>query len=173
MISELLGIDPYTQAISNVYQDLVGEGSYHGKGIYDVEAFHSILSQHFPEEHLLSHDLIEGAFVGVGIRKQHLLIRYDPKDYLIWAKRQHRWIRGDWQIIDWLKKQVPTSEMEKKNKTHFIGLIAGKFSIIYVVRYAGGLLVILISCLDSISTCRNMDCLGINSSFYSLNFLVY
>jgi cellobiose phosphorylase len=107
IFSEPTAVDPYTQAISNVYQDLVGEGSYHGKGIYDVEAFHSILSQHFPEEHLLSHDLIEGAFVRVGFASHICLFDIHPKDYLSWAKRQHRWMRGDWQIIDWLLPKVP------------------------------------------------------------------
>ena len=83
IFSEPTAVDPYTQAISNVYQDLAGEGSYHGKGIYDVEAFHSILSQHFPEEHLLSHDLIEGAFVGVGFASQYLFIRYTSQRLFI------------------------------------------------------------------------------------------
>ncbi len=107
IFSEPTAVDPYTQAISNVYQDLVGEGSYHGKGIYDVAAFHSILSHHFPEEHLLSHDLIEGAFVRVGFASNICLFDIHPKDYLSWAKRQHRWMRGDWQIIDWLAPKVP------------------------------------------------------------------
>lgn len=107
IFSEPTAVDPYTQAISNVYQDLVGEGSYHGKGIYDVEAFHTILSHHFPEEHLLSHDLIEGAFVRVAFASNICLFDIHPKDYLSWVKRQHRWMRGDWQIIDWLLAKVP------------------------------------------------------------------
>ena len=114
IFSEPTAVDPYTQAISNVYQDLVGEGSYHGKGIYDVEAFHSILSQHFPEEHLLSHDLIEGAFVRVGFASNICLFDIHPKDYLSWVRRQHRWMRGDWQIIDWLLAKVPM-RMEKQS----------------------------------------------------------
>lgn len=107
IFSEPAAVDPYTQAISNIYQDLVGEGSYHGKGIYDVESFHTILSHHFPEEHLLSHDLIEGAFVRVGFVGNICLFDVHPKDYFSWMKRQHRWIRGDWQIIDWLMPKVP------------------------------------------------------------------
>lgn len=113
IFSEPTAVDPYTKAISNVYQDLVGEGSYHGKGIYDVEAFHSILSHHFPEEHLLSHDLIEGAFAKVAFVSNICLFDIHPKDYFSWAKRQHRWMRGDWQIADWLLPKVPT-QMEKK-----------------------------------------------------------
>lgn len=107
IFSEPTAVDPYTQAISNVYQDLVGEGSYHGKGIYDVEAFHSLLSHHFPDEHLLSHDLIEGAFVRAAFVGNICLFDIHPKDYLTWAKRQHRWMRGDWQIFDWLLAKVP------------------------------------------------------------------
>lgn len=107
IFSEPTVVDPYTQAISNVYQDLTGEGSYHGKGIYDVDSFYRILSQHFPEEHLLSHDLIEGAFVRVGFASNICLFDIHPKDYLSWIQRQHRWIRGDWQIIDWLRGKVP------------------------------------------------------------------
>lgn len=102
IFSEPTALDPYTQAVSNVYQDLSGEGFYHGKGIFDVEAFHSILSKRFPEEHLLSHDLIEGAFVRVGFASHICLFDMHPKDYLSWSNRKHRWIRGDWQIIDWL-----------------------------------------------------------------------
>lgn len=107
IFSEPTVVDPYTQAISNVYQDLEGEGSYHGKGIYDVQAFHTILSGHFPDEHLLSHDLIEGAFVRVAFASNICLFDIHPKDYLSWIKRQHRWMRGDWQIIDWLMPTVP------------------------------------------------------------------
>jgi cellobiose phosphorylase len=114
IFSEPTVVDPYTQAISNVYQDLTGEGSYHGKGIYDVEAFHSILSRRFPEEHLLSHDLIEGAYVRVGFTSNICLFDMHPKNYLTWIKRQHRWIRGDWQILDWLMPSVPTDNGTKE-----------------------------------------------------------
>lgn len=114
IFSEAKPVDPYTQAISNVYQDLVGEGSYHGKGIYDVEAFHCILSHHFPEEHLLSHDLIEGAFVRVGFASHICLFDMHPINYLSWVKRQHRWMRGDWQIIDWLMAKVPIGMGKKE-----------------------------------------------------------
>ncbi len=114
IFSEPMAVDPYTQAVSNAYQDLVGESSYHGKGIYDVEAFHSILSHHFPEEHLLSHDLLEGAFVRVGFTSSVCLFDMYPKDYLSWTRRQHRWMRGDWQIIDWLRAKVPVGRKGEK-----------------------------------------------------------
>lgn len=114
IFSEPSAIDPYTQAISNVYQDLSGEGTYHGKGIYDVEAFHRILSRCFPDEHLLSHDLIEGAFARVGFASDVCLFDLFPEHYLAWSKRKHRWMRGDWQIIDWLFPKVPTRDSHKQ-----------------------------------------------------------
>ena len=103
------GIDPYTRAISDVYQDLVGEGSYHGKGIYELRTFHRLLSGRFPAAHLLSHDLLEGNYVRVGLATDIELLDVFPSTYLAWANRQHRWIRGDWQIGDWLKRRVPTA----------------------------------------------------------------
>ena len=101
------GIDPYTQAVSDLYQDLTGEGNYHGKGIYDLRAFHRLLSGRFPETHLLSHDLLEGVHVRVGLASDIELLDVFPSSYIAWWKRQHRWIRGDWQIMDWLKSRVP------------------------------------------------------------------
>lgn len=109
IFSEPATVDPYTLAISNIYQDLVGEGSYHGKGIYDVAAFDYILSGRFPKNHLLSHDLIEGAYVRVGVAGSVCLFDKHPEDYQTWSNRQHRWVRGDWQIIDWIGSRVPTS----------------------------------------------------------------
>ena len=103
------GIDPYTHAVSDVYQDLTGEGSYHGKGIYDLRAFDRVLSKRFPEAHLLSHDLIEGIHVRVGLATDIELLDVFPSSYIAWWNRQHRWIRGDWQIIDWLKPRVPAA----------------------------------------------------------------
>src|SRR5437868_4925381 len=101
------GIDPYTHAVSDVYQDLFAEGSYHGKGIYDLRTFHRLLSGRFPTAHLLSHDLLEGCHVRVGLATDIELLDVFPNSYIAWWSRQHRWIRGDWQIIDWLKSCVP------------------------------------------------------------------
>ncbi|PYI62181.1 MAG: hypothetical protein DMC60_03170 [Verrucomicrobia bacterium] len=101
------GIDPYTHAVSDVYQDLFAEGSYHGKGIYDLRTFHRLLSGRFPTAHLLSHDLLEGCYVRVGLATDIELLDVFPNSYIAWWSRQHRWIRGDWQIIDWLKSCVP------------------------------------------------------------------
>src|SRR5947208_7244878 len=108
------GIDPYTHAISDVYQDLVGEGSYHGKGIYELQTFHRLLSGRFPTAHLLSHDLLEGCHVRVGLATDIELLDVFPNSYIAWWSRQHRWIRGDWQIIDWLKSCVPVGDGRMK-----------------------------------------------------------
>lgn len=106
IFSDIANVDPYTQAVSDVYQDLMHEGTYHGKGIYDLHIFHQILSDRFPDEHLLSHDLIEGCYVRVGFADDICLFDYYPQDYMTWSIRQHRWMRGDWQIIDWLFPSV-------------------------------------------------------------------
>jgi cyclic beta-1,2-glucan synthetase len=107
LFSDPIGIDPYTKAVSDVNQDLTGEGSYHGKGIYDARAFSRVLSGTFPEEQLLSHDLIEGAHVRVGLASDIELYDEFPQDYMSYTGRQHRWIRGDWQIADWILPRVP------------------------------------------------------------------
>ncbi len=106
LFADAVGIDPYSQAVSDVYQDLSGEGSYHGKGIYDVRAFSRILSERFPEERVLSHDLIEGAHVRVGLASDIELYDEFPQGYQSYSKRSHRWIRGDWQIAGWILPRV-------------------------------------------------------------------
>jgi len=107
LFTDARGSDPYCKAVSDVYQDVFGEGIYHGKGIYDVQAFHKILSGRFPEQRLLSHDLIEGVHVGVGLATDVELFEQFPYDYTSYSKRQHRWIRGDWQIASWILPRVP------------------------------------------------------------------
>ena len=110
LFADARGIDPYTRAVSDVHQDLTGEGSYYGKGIYDVRAFDKVLSGRFPDEHLLSHDLIEGAHVRVGLASDIELYDEFPHGYGGYAERQHRWIRGDWQIAKWISRRVPRRE---------------------------------------------------------------
>jgi cyclic beta-1,2-glucan synthetase len=107
LFADAVGIDPYTEAVSDVYQDLSGEGSYHGKGIYDVRAFSRVLSGRFPEEWVLSHDLIEGAHVRVGLASDIELFDEFPQGYQSYSSRAHRWIRGDWQIAGWIFPRVP------------------------------------------------------------------
>jgi cyclic beta-1,2-glucan synthetase len=110
LFADAIGIDPYTAAISNVYQDLSGEGSYQGKGIYDVRAFSRILSGRFPEERVLSHDLIEGAYARVGLASDIELFDDFPQGYQSYTRRVHRWIRGDWQIAGWIFPRVPLAD---------------------------------------------------------------
>jgi cellobiose phosphorylase len=99
---DLTGIDPYTRVSSDVYQDLFGEGSFIGKGIYDVDAFEQSLHDVFPENRILSHDLLEGCYVRSGLLSDVLLYEDNPSKYEADADRHHRWIRGDWQIGAWM-----------------------------------------------------------------------
>jgi cyclic beta-1,2-glucan synthetase len=96
------GLDPYAAAVSDVYQDLFGEGSYTGKGIYDVDAFTAALAGRVPENSLLSHDLFEGIFARAGLVTDAELFEEFPADYEVAAARQHRWARGDWQLLPFL-----------------------------------------------------------------------
>ena len=101
------GIDPYAAAVSDVYQDLFDEGSFAGKGIYDVDAFERALTGRVPESALLSHDLFEGVFARAGLASDVEVIEEFPARYDVSAMRQHRWARGDWQLLPWLLGQVP------------------------------------------------------------------
>jgi cyclic beta-1,2-glucan synthetase len=96
------GIDPYASAISDVYQDLFHEGSFTGKGIYDIDAFGAAMSNRVPENTLLSHDLFEGVFARAGLVTDIELFDEYPSNYLVSATRQHRWARGDWQLLPWI-----------------------------------------------------------------------
>jgi cellobiose phosphorylase len=102
-----VGIDPYTTAVSDVYQDLFHEGSYVGKGIYDIEAFEAALDGRVPENRLLSHDLFEGSYARTALCTDIQLVDDYPATYLAFASRQHRWVRGDWQIARWVGPTVP------------------------------------------------------------------
>ncbi|HEY1809816.1 MAG TPA: glucoamylase family protein [Acidobacteriaceae bacterium] len=101
------GFDIYTRAISDVYQDLYGEGSFTGKGIYEVATLHAVLEKRFPRNALLSHDLIEGAYARAGLATDVEVIDDYPSHYSAYTRRKHRWVRGDWQIAQWLFGRVP------------------------------------------------------------------
>ena len=96
------GTDPYTKATSDVYQDLFEEGSFIGKGIYEVETFEKTLRGRFPQNRILSHDLLEGAYARAGLATDVQLYEEYPSSYITDTQRRHRWIRGDWQIASWL-----------------------------------------------------------------------
>jgi len=100
-------IDLYTRAVSDTYQDLFGEGNYVGKGIYDVEAFQKSLQDRVPDNQLLSHDLFEGMQGRCGLVTDVVLFEDYPPHYLAYTDRLHRWVRGDWQLLPWLKERVP------------------------------------------------------------------
>ncbi|MCL5736897.1 MAG: cyclic beta 1-2 glucan synthetase, partial [Actinobacteria bacterium] len=101
------GIDPYTRETSDVYQDLFGEGSFVGKGIYDVAAFSEAIAGRFPENLILSHDLLEGGYARCALVTDVDLIEEHPTTYPMEASRRHRWARGDWQLAGWLLPRVP------------------------------------------------------------------
>jgi cyclic beta-1,2-glucan synthetase len=102
IFSSLSGIDPYASAVSDVYQDLFGEGSYAGKGIYDVDAFEAALAGRAPDSTLLSHDLFEGVFARAGLASDVEVVEEFPTRYDVGAVRHHRWARGDWQLLPWI-----------------------------------------------------------------------
>lgn len=101
------GIDPYTRAVSDVYQDVFGEGSFIGKGIYDVDAFEQALGGRFPDNRILSHDLLEGCYARAGLLSDVQLYEDYPARYSADMSRRYRWIRGDWQLAGWLRRRVP------------------------------------------------------------------
>ncbi|HUS15227.1 MAG TPA: glucoamylase family protein [Chloroflexia bacterium] len=102
ILSGHTGVDPYTTAVSDVYQDLFHTGIYIGKGIYDVDAFEAAVGTRFPENTLLSHDLLEGAYARAALVSDIVLYEDQPARYGIYALRDDRWVRGDWQILGWL-----------------------------------------------------------------------
>ncbi len=110
------GVDPYTTAVSDVYQDLFGEGIFAGKGLYDVDAFTRALEHRVPENTLLSHDLFEGLYARTGLVTDVEVVDDYPRTVLAHARRQHRWVRGDWQILRWLFPVVPTPAGLRRNE---------------------------------------------------------
>jgi cyclic beta-1,2-glucan synthetase len=101
------GIDPYTRTISDVYQDIFGEGSFIGKGIYDVDSFAKVLNGRFADNRILSHDLLEGCYARSALLSDVLLFEEYPSTYIVDVHRRYRWIRGDWQLLPWLLPIIP------------------------------------------------------------------
>jgi cyclic beta-1,2-glucan synthetase len=110
------GVDPYTTAVSDVYQDLFKEGIFTGKGLYDVDAFVASLEGRVPENALLSHDLFEGLYARTALVSDVEVVDDYPSSVLAHARRQHRWVRGDWQILWWLFPFVPSTKGLKRNR---------------------------------------------------------
>ncbi len=114
------GVDPYSTAVSDVYQDLYGEGSFTGKGIYDVDAFEVATHGRFPENTLLSHDLLEGNYARAGLATDVIVYDDYPTTYIGYARRKHRWIRGDWQLLPWLRRMVPGPHGFERNRLSLV-----------------------------------------------------
>ena len=114
------GVDPYTTAVSDMYQDLFGEGIFTGKGLYDVDAFMAALDGRVPENALLSHDLFEGLHARTALVTDVEVVDDYPSSVLAHARRQHRWVRGDWQILFWLLPFVPTRTGLQRNRLPLI-----------------------------------------------------
>ncbi|MGB2696084.1 MAG: carbohydrate-binding protein, partial [Dehalococcoidia bacterium] len=110
------GVDPYTTAVSDTYQDLFNEGIFTGKGLYDVDAFIAALEGRIPENSLLSHDLFEGLHARAALVTDVEVVDDYPASVLAHARRQHRWARGDWQILFWLFPVVPTRKGLERNR---------------------------------------------------------
>jgi cyclic beta-1,2-glucan synthetase len=107
LLAPAAGLDPYATASSDVYQDLFGRGSFTGKGIYEVDAFQAAVGNTFPDNHVLSHDLLEGNYARCGLVTDIALVENTPANYAVAARREHRWVRGDWQLLLWLFPTVP------------------------------------------------------------------
>ena len=118
------GIDPYTRAVSDVYQDLFHEGSFIGKGIYDVDAFEQALNGRFPENRILSHDLIEGCYARSGLLSDVMVYEEYPSRYNADVSRRHRWIRGDWQLLSWLRPNIPGPVQNRHGRRNPLSLLS-------------------------------------------------
>ena len=109
------GIDPYSAAVSDTYMDLFGRGTFTGKGLYDVDAFEATAGRAFPDNHVLSHDLIESNYARCALATDVEVFDEFPAKYHAYAKREHRWVRGDWQLLPWLGPTVPTPDGRARN----------------------------------------------------------
>jgi hypothetical protein len=109
MLSGQSGFDPYAISVSDVYQDLYGRASFSGKGIYDIAAFDAAVGERFPENAILSHDLIEGEHARTGFLASVEVVEDCPATYRAFCKRKHRWARGDWQLLPWLVNSESSS----------------------------------------------------------------
>lgn len=107
IVSGDIGLDPYSHAVSDAYQDLFGTGIYVGKGIYDIATFTASLAHTVPPRRVLSHDLLEGVLGRAGLASDICVYEHFPPNYITYIRRMHRWIRGDWQLLPWLAPRIP------------------------------------------------------------------
>ena len=155
------GLDLYTLAVSDAYQDLFGEGSYVGKGIYDVDAFERSVDQRIPENTVLSHDLLEGLMGRAGLVTDITMIEEYPQNYFIQGLRQRRWIRGDWQLLPWLfqaKRQGSTFTAIDRWKV-FDNLRRAMLAPALVLAFVLGL--VFLPSLSGLWTAVLLVCLGV------------
>ncbi|MDD4320312.1 MAG: glucoamylase family protein [Acidaminococcaceae bacterium] len=128
------GLDPYVRSIFDIYQDVFGEGIFVGKGIYEISVFYNILHQKFPENRVLSHDLLESCFVKTAFSCQAKIMEDYPKNLLSYAKREHRWIRGDWQLLPWLFKHNQLSRLSRwKILWNMLGSLIPMFKLFVII----------------------------------------
>lgn len=113
LFSGQTGIESYSTVISDVYQDIFKEGSYLGKGIYNIQVFHKLLNKKIPENTVLSHDLLESCYVRTGFTSSASIMDNFPNSVISFAKREHRWIRGDWQLLPWIFKKKNLSGLSR------------------------------------------------------------
>ena len=113
VLSGTPGLDPYAFAVSDLYQDLFAEGSFTGKGLYDVDAFEHALAGRIAENAVLSHDLLEGLFARSAVASDVAVVEPSPDRYDVIAGREHRWARGDWQLLPWLRPAFTQSRQER------------------------------------------------------------
>ncbi|MCX7715439.1 MAG: glycosyl transferase [Clostridia bacterium] len=109
------GVDPYSCSTSDLYQDVFGMGIFTGKGIFDVDIYHKVLHQRLPDSAILSHDLLEGLYLRNGFVGDEEFTDGYPSSYKGHIKRLHRWVRGDWQLLPWLKRKIPMQNGVEKN----------------------------------------------------------
>ncbi|MDZ4213934.1 MAG: glucoamylase family protein [Rhodocyclaceae bacterium] len=115
LYSGTTGVDPYAGAVSDTYQDVFGEGSFTGKGIFEVDIFNASLGDRFCENTLLSHDLLEGSYLRTALASDVEVLDDQPASYISHCARLHRWVRGDWQTLPWLAPRVPTPSGHERN----------------------------------------------------------
>ena len=156
------GIDSYTNAISDIYQDNFKEGIFTGKGIYDLQVFSQVLNNRLPENKILSHDLLEGCYLRCGLVSDIMLMDGYPTKYTSFMNRLSRWIRGDWQIIGWLGRRSPLNLLSKFKIFDNLRRSLFEVSILVALIY-----------INIIRKAYNIDILGIDTLLIIIEIIPY